>query len=186
MNTARQAPELSIRPGGGLANIRHLRKLVDWYQRLAEHREIVAQKIQKETTLRTVPAGPFDANTILHRGTMLIHQGGNVNDPANWRVEDNPASLQPQPPYDSRNRGGTGPAGTIYNLTGSQPPPASDRRIPYTLPRPRGLVLLREVKDFILWATRSTDPAPAPTGLATRDDLLKAAQSIAAAGNLAK
>lgn len=179
MHIARQAPQFTLKPGRGLALIDHLSMLVDWYQRLAEHREIVAKQIQKETTLRTVPAGPFDANTILHRGTMLSHQGGNVNDPANWRVKDNPASLQPELPYDSRNRGGTGPAGTIYNNAGTPPATDPSDRTPYTLPRSKGLVRRRELKAFILWATRSTDPSPAPAGLATRDDLRAAASSLA-------
>lgn len=178
MNTARQAPELSIRPGGGLANIRHLRKLVDWYQRYLEHQHLIADtaKRQNNQFVVSVAAGSGLKNVIAHKGTRYDvippASGANYSD-----YELNPEVLTVSSPTTME----ANTAGSLYNTTGSQPPPASDRRIPYTLPRPRGLVLLREVKDFILWATRSTDPAPAPTGLATRDDLLKAAQSIAAA-----
>lgn len=182
MNTARQAPEISIRPGGGLANIRHLRKLVDWYQRYLEHQHLIADtaKRQNNQFVVSTTTGSGLKNVVAHKGTRYDvippASGANYSD---YELNSEVLVVS-QPSTMAANT-----SSSLYNTPGT--PPATDPpdRTPYTLPRPRGLVLLREVKDFILWATRSTDPAPAPTGLATRDDLLKAAQSIAAAGSLA-
>lgn len=203
MPTARQAPEFTLRAGAGLALIEDLRRLRDWYLALCRHRQIIGEDLKKQNNQWVVgdpPTEPIDdaealfADVLQHRGSTYYYDGiGPTDDYDSYYVGDSTATMQPMSPLTSRHRSGTSPSSSLYNH-----PPSSPRdRPPYTLPRPRGLVLKAELLDFKTWATAAgldtlttAPPAapakPKPTGLATRDDLLKAAQSIAAAGNLAK
>lgn len=179
MHIARQAPQFTLKSGRGLAVIEDLRQLVDWYQRLSEHRQILADAAQKESNMFVVTdtsGNPFE-DALQHRGSTIYYDGsGDMNDPANYYVGDAPATLQPLAPSRMRHRGSSGPSSALYNHPATDPP----ERTPYTLPRSKGLVRRRELKAFILWATRSTDPTPAPSGLATRDDLIALARQLAA------
>lgn len=178
MHIARQAPQFTLKPGPGLAVIEDLRQLRDWYQRLSEHRRILAEAAHRQNNLYVVSTatGSGVKNVVAHQGTRYNVKPGEAGDDFS-DYELAPSDLFVRQP-------GTTAANTsssLYNTPGT--PPATDppERTPYTLPRPKGLVRRRELKAFILWATRSTDPTPAPTGLATRDDLRATAQQLAAA-----
>lgn len=179
MHIARQAPQFTLKPGRGLAVIEHLRMLVDWYQRLAEHQRIIADaaKQQNNQFVVSTTTGSGLKNVVAHKGTRYDvippASGANYSD---YELNSEVLVVS-QPSTMAANT-----SSSLYNTPGT--PPATDPpdRTPYTLPRSKGLVRRRELKAFLLWATRATDPSPAPAGLATRDDLRAAASSLAGGG----